>query len=76
MEIDRDVMEQLNSKFKRKRMISVYFLIRKILCEMGHNDYRKIDFKISIQTLENYEQWWRYYKSINSTVKRPVNNTC
>ena len=49
-------MDCLNSRFKGKRMISVYYLSRKILQEMGHSGYRAIDFKISIQTLENYEQ--------------------
>ena len=57
-------------------MISIYYLIRKILQEMGCNGYRAIDFKISIQTLEKYEQWWRYYKSIKSSAERPVKNTC
>ena len=41
---------------------------------MGNENYGKIDFRISIQTLENYEVWWRYYKSINSPVEKPVNN--
>lgn len=73
---ERDLMEILNNKFKRKRMMRIHYLIRKILQEMGCNGYRAIDFKISIQTLEKYEQWWRYYKSIKSSAERPVKNTC
>ena len=56
----RDLMESLNNKFERKRMRSIYYLIIKILQEMGCNGYQAIDFKISIQTLEKYKQWWRY----------------
>ena len=62
----RDLMESLSNKFKKKRMISIYYFIRKLLQEMGCNGYRAIDFKIPIQTLEKYEQWWRYYNSIYS----------
>ncbi|MCG8407670.1 MAG: hypothetical protein MI923_20930 [Phycisphaerales bacterium] len=68
----RDLMASLNNKFKRKRMISIYYLIRKILQEIGCNGYQVIDLKISNQSLE---QWWAYYKSIKSSVKRPVNNS-
>ena len=32
-------------------MISIYYLIRKILQEMGN--------KKSLQTLENFEDWWK-----------------
>ena len=55
----RDLMVSLNNKFKRKRIISIYFLIRKILQQMGCNGYQTIDLKISNQTLEKYERWWR-----------------
>lgn len=64
----RDLMVSLNNKFKRKRMIGIYYLIRKILQEMGCNGYQTIDLKISNQTLEKYERWWRYYKSIYSGI--------
>ena len=33
---------------------------------MGCNGYQTIDLKISNQTLEKYERWRRYYKSIYS----------
>ena len=35
MEIDNNVMEKLNKQFNRKRMISIGYLIKKILEEMG-----------------------------------------
>ena len=34
--------------------MSIYYLVRKILQEMGCNGYQAIDLKISIQTLEKY----------------------
>ena len=45
-------------------MINVYYLIRKILQEMGDKNYKKLDFKISLKTLEKYEDWWKYYKHL------------
>ena len=56
MEIDNNVMEILNKKYCRKRMISIFYLIKKILKEMG--------LRISPQTLENYEKWWNSYISL------------
>ena len=41
MRIDGDKMEKLNKKFCWKRMISIYYLIRKILQEMGNKNYKR-----------------------------------
>ena len=76
MEIDNHVMEILNKKYCRKRMISIFYLIKKLLEEMGCEKYKPVYLKISPQTLENYEKWWNSYKSLNnSSVKKPVNNS-
>ena len=76
MEIDNHVMEILNKKYCRKRMISIFYLIKKLLEEMGCEKYKLLYLKISSQTLENYEKWWNSYRSINhSSVKKPVNNS-
>ena len=76
MEIDNHVMEILNKKYCRKRMISIFYLIKKLLGEMGCEKSKLVYLKISSQTLENYEKWWNSYKSINhSSVKKPVNNS-
>ena len=76
MEIDNHVMEILNKKYCRKRMISIFYLIKKLLEEMGCEKYKLVYLKISPQTLENYEKWWDSYKSLNnSSMKKPVNNT-
>ena len=76
MAIDNHVMEILNKQFCRKRMINIFYLIKKLLQEMGSEKYKLVYLKISPQTLENYEKWWNSYKSLNdSPVKDPVNNS-
>ena len=65
MEIDDNVMEILNKQFCRKRMISIFYLIKKFLEEMGNEKYKLVYLKISGQTLANYEKWWNSYKSLN-----------
>ena len=57
MAIDNHVMEILNKQFCRKRMISIFCLIKKkILEEMGNEKYKLVYLKISRQTLTNYEK--------------------
>ena len=76
MEIDNHIMEILNKKYCRKRMISIFYLIKKLLEQMGCEKSKLVYLKISPQTLANYEKWWNSYKSINhSSVKKPVNNS-
>ena len=75
MAIDNHVMEILNKQFCRKRMINIFYLIKKLLQEMGSEKYELVYLKISKQTFENYEKWWNSYKSLNSFVKDPVNNS-
>ena len=65
MEIDNHVMEILNKKFCRKRMISIFYLIRKLLEEMDCEKSKLVYLKISPQTLENYEKWWDSYINLN-----------
>ena len=57
MSIDNHVMEILNKQFCRKRMISIFYLIKKFLEEMGNEKYKLVWLKTSGQTLENYEKW-------------------
>lgn len=64
MNIDNNVMEILNKQFCRKRMINIFYLIKKLLQEMGCEKYKLVYLKISPQTFENYEKWWEIYKSI------------
>ena len=64
MEIDNKIMEILNKQFNRKRMISIIYLIKRILKEMGNVKYKLIYLNIGDQTLVNYEKWWQSYKSL------------
>ena len=69
MTIDNHVMEILNKQFCRKRMISIFYLIKKLLEEMGGESSKAsklVYIKISPppQTLANYEKWWDSYKSL------------
>ena len=64
MVIDNNVVKKLNKQFNRKRMISIGYLIKKILEEMGNVKYKLIYLNIGDQTLVNYEKWWQSYKSL------------
>ena len=64
MNIDNHVIEILNKQFCRKRMISIFYLIKKLLEEMGCEKSKLVYLKISDQTMENYEKWWDSYKSL------------
>ena len=66
MEIDNHIMEILNKEYNRKRMISIEYLIKKLLAEMGCEKYKLFYLKISPQTLDNYENWWDSYKSLKT----------
>ena len=50
MAIDNHVMEILNKEYCRKRMISIFYLIKKRLEEMGCEKYKLVYVKISPQT--------------------------
>ena len=67
--IDNNIMEILNKEYNRKRTISIVYLIKKILPEMGGESSKAsklIYLKISPKTLENYENWWDSYKSLKT----------
>ena len=64
MNIDYHVMEILSNQFCRKRMINIFYLIKKFLEEMGNEKYKFVYLKISPQTLVNYEKWWNSYISL------------
>ena len=64
MNIDDHVMEILNNQFYRKRMINIFYLVKRLLQEMGSEKYKLVYLKISTQTLQNYEKWWNSYISL------------
>ena len=55
MAIDNHVMEILNKNYCRKRMISIFYIIKKLLEQMGCEKSKLVYLKISPQTLENYQ---------------------
>ena len=59
MEIDEKVMKEVNKKFSRKRMINIFYIIERMLDEMGLKN--KISRNISSQTKECYDKWWESY---------------
>ena len=63
MEITEKTIHEINEHFNRKRMISVFYLIKKLLEEMGCEKYKQIGLKLSKETFANYEKWWKYYKN-------------
>lgn len=82
-EIDQDIISKLNKQFCRKRMISIFYFIKKCLEEMGCEKHNQVYLKISKKTLEKYEKWWKCYKQLtckqsldalldDSSVKSPV----
>ena len=52
-------------------MISIEYLIKKILEEMGCENYKLIYLKISPQTLGIYEKWWLSYSDLKN--KKNIN---
>ena len=59
--IDKRIKEELNNQFGRKRIINIFYLIKKILEEMGSDKSEEVYLKISKKTLENYDNWWEKY---------------
>ena len=66
MKINNKTTVILNDLYNRKRMISIEYLIKKLLAEMGCEKYKLVYLKISPQTLDNYENWWDSYKSLKT----------
>lgn len=56
MAIDEKAIDKINKKFKRKRLINVFFLIKKFLT----ND-NKIELKLPEKTSEFYNEWYDFY---------------
>lgn len=62
--IDNNLKKQLNSQFGRKRLINIFYLIKKILEEMGSEKSIQVYLRISKQTLQKYNNWWENYKKL------------
>ena len=61
MNIDNNVIKKINKDFIPKRMINIFYIIKKLLEEMDCEKSSQIYLKISSKTLEYYEKWWESY---------------
>ena len=61
MNIDNNDIKKINKDFIRKRMINIFYIIKKLLEEMDCEKSSQIYLKISSKTLEYYEKWWESY---------------
>ena len=64
LDLNSQCIKIVNKEFGRKRMISINFIIIKILEEMKCDKYKKFDVKINNKILTTYNKWWNTYKSI------------
>ena len=56
-EIDK-VMEKINEKWKRKRLINITYLIKRVLSEYDKSRTDKIKLRLSKNTLKFYDEWY------------------
>lgn len=64
LDLNPKCIKIVNKEFGRKRMISINFIIIKILEEMKCDKYKKFKNKISDKILTIYNKWWASYKAI------------
>ena len=64
MQINDNIMEKINKQLNRKRMISIVFLMKKILEKKGNKKHLLIEINTSPKTFSYYEKWWSEYRSL------------
>ena len=69
MDINEHIISEINTRFNRKRMISVFYIIKKLLEEMGCEKYKQIGLRLSKQTFQSYEKWWECYKEFHENIQ-------
>ena len=52
------VMEKINEKWKRKRLININYLIKRVLSEYDESRADKIQLHLSKNTLKFYDEWY------------------
>ena len=57
-------LSKLNKKFGRKRLVNVYYAIRKLLKSQGNKQYKRIELNLSPVTLKFYKKCFKFYQSI------------
>ena len=52
------VMEKINEKWKRKRLINITYLIKRVLSETDKKRSGKIQLHLSEKILKFYDEWY------------------
>ena len=52
------VMEKINEKWKRKRLINITYLIKRVLSEYDKTRADKIQLHLSEKILKFYDEWY------------------
>ena len=52
------VMEKINEKWKRKRLINITYLIKRVLSEYDNTRADKIQLHLSEKILKFYDEWY------------------
>ena len=60
-EIDH-VLEKINEKYERKRMINISYVIKRVLSEYDKTNADKIQLNLSEKTLKVYDEWYEEYQ--------------
>lgn len=64
MEMNDEKLSKLNKRFKRKRLMNIYFIIKQFLRSDENRQHEKIEFNLRPETLKFYKKWFNYYQSI------------
>ena len=57
------VMEKINEKWKRKRLINITYLIKRVLSEYDKTKADKIQLHLSEKILKFYDEWYDNFKN-------------
>ena len=56
------VMEKINEKWKRKRLINITYLMKRVLSETGESRADKIQLHLSQKILNFYDEWYDHFQ--------------
>ena len=56
------VMEKINEKWKRKRLISITYLIKRVLSATDETRADKIQLHLSEKILKFYDEWYDHFQ--------------
>ena len=56
------VLEKINEKWKRKRLINISYLIKRVLSEYDKTRADKIPLRLSEKILKFYDEWYDEYQ--------------